>query len=119
MNNTNSVHNQNQNNEELESDSQHSSKSSKLNFALNDDLSLSGSSVAGTSLASSRHTSTLSADDDIAKRETKAVAYSRALVIIVLVLAAAASGVATWFYSSQAANDYFQSQVCVLFLPQG
>jgi hypothetical protein len=50
-------------------------------------------------------------EDAIARKESKHVAYSKVLVLIVLALAATAAGVVTFIFSTKAEQTDFETQV--------
>jgi enamine deaminase RidA (YjgF/YER057c/UK114 family) len=88
--------------------------SGSKNYSSNDDgsdgHSISGSSTTGTSLAGSSRVAPTK-EEEIARREDKAVAYSRALVLGVLLVSATVAGVVTWIVSTNAEKEDFQTQV--------
>ena len=69
------------------------------------------SSTTGTSITGSHRGGRDIPDDIIAREESKAVAMSRILVLIVLAVSAAAAGVATFVLSKKAEMADFQLQV--------
>jgi hypothetical protein len=83
-------------------------QSSSKNYSSHEDDG-SGSSTTGTSLGGQKGGSTQ--EEEIARSEDRAVAYSRALVLGVLLVSASVAGVVTWIVSTQAEEDDFHTQV--------
>ena len=89
-------------------DDRHSSDGNSTSGRSHDESSTTGTSVAG-----SRGGKDIP-DDIIAREESRAVALSRMLVLVVLVVSATAAGVATFILSKKAEMADFEVQVCML-----
>jgi hypothetical protein len=81
--------------------------SSSKNYSSHDDGS--GSSTTGTSVGGLTKGTTQ--EEEIARKEDRAVVYSRALVLGVLLVSATVAGVVTWIFSTKAEEDDFHTQV--------
>jgi hypothetical protein len=83
-------------------------QSSSKNYSSHEDDG-SGSSTTGTSVGGQKGGSTQ--EEEIARSEDRAVAYSRALVLGVLLVSATVAGIVTWIVSTKAEEDDFHTQV--------
>ena len=83
--------------------------SSSKNYSSHEDGS--GSSTTGTSVTGSTTRGAPTKEDEIAKSEDRAVAYSRVLVLAVLLVSATTAGVLTWIFSTKAEEANFHTQV--------
>mgnify|MGYP000302750627 CR=1 FL=1 len=84
-------------------------QSSSKNYSSHDDGS--GSSTTGTSASGGQKGGPSIQEEQIARSEDRAVAYSRAVVLGVLLVSATVAGVATWIFSNKAEENDFHTQV--------
>jgi hypothetical protein len=71
----------------------------------------SGSSTTGTSVTGSTTRGGPTKEEEIARSEDRAVAYSRVLVLSALLVSATVAGVLTWIFSTNAEEEDFHTQV--------
>ena len=83
--------------------------SSSRNYSSREDGSVS--STTGTSVTGSGKGGTGTQEEEIARSEDRAVAYSRVLVLAVLLVSATVAGVLTWIFSTEAEEEDFHTQV--------
>ena len=83
--------------------------SSSKNYSSHEDGS--GSSTTGTSVTGSSTRGPPTKEEEIARSEDRAVAYSKVLVLAVLLVSATAAGVLTWIFSTNAEEEEFRTQV--------
>jgi hypothetical protein len=102
-------HPMNQSDDQEVSVSGDSLHSSSRNYSNHDDDG-SGSSTTGTSATGSGKGAPAEVEE-IASREDRAVAYSRVLVLSVLLVSATVAGVLTWIFSTNAEEEAFHTQV--------